>query len=171
MWSFFLKLSIMKNLVFIFILTIGLASCNKKSIPVEQTEKTMPADAQKAIEKTPTTETLTTIKFNKNNHDFGQINEGDIVKTTFTIKNTGKVDLILTNAKGSCGCTVPQVKLNTPIAPGESTDVVVQFNSTNKPNKQMKRVTFYGNFNSPQHVTIEAEVTPKKQDSHDGHNH
>ena len=43
------------------------------------------------------------IKFDKLVHDFGVINEGDVVKTTFMVTNEGTVDLIISDAKGSCG--------------------------------------------------------------------
>ncbi|MBT8385319.1 MAG: DUF1573 domain-containing protein, partial [Bacteroidia bacterium] len=48
------------------------------------------------------------IALSKTEHDFGVINEGEIVETTFSFKNTGKSELIITNAVGSCGCTVPE---------------------------------------------------------------
>ncbi|MGB5363103.1 MAG: DUF1573 domain-containing protein, partial [Aureibaculum sp.] len=43
------------------------------------------------------------ISFSKTEHDFGVINEGDIVETTIGFKNTWKSELIITNAVGSCG--------------------------------------------------------------------
>ena len=45
--------------------------------------------------------------FGKKEHNFGVINEGDKVETYFTFTNTGDADLIISNASGSCGCTVP----------------------------------------------------------------
>jgi len=58
--------------------------------------------------------------FDKTSHDFGTITEGDKVTTTFGFTNTGDADLIIVDARGSCGCTVPQYPKNTPIAPGET---------------------------------------------------
>ena len=55
-------------------------------------------------------------------------------------KNTGNEPMIISNAKGSCGCTVPQWPKE-PIAPGESGEINVQFNSKNKTGAQNKRVT------------------------------
>ena len=40
--------------------------------------------------------------------DFGTIQQGDSPEFTFTFKNTGNEPMIISNAKGSCGCTVPQ---------------------------------------------------------------
>ena len=42
------------------------------------------------------------ISFDKTEHDFGTIKEGDIVETVFLFTNTGKSELIISSAKGSC---------------------------------------------------------------------
>lgn len=41
--------------------------------------------------------------FEETEHDFGTIDEGDVVETEFKFTNTGKTDLIITNAYASCG--------------------------------------------------------------------
>ena len=65
--------------------------------------------------------------FDKLSHDFGTINEGEVVETVFTFTNTGSSDLIILNARGSCGCTVPDYPKDQPIAPGDSAEVTVKF--------------------------------------------
>lgn len=105
------------------------------------------------------------ITFSKTEHDFGVINEGDIVETTFNFKNTGKSELIITNAVGSCGCTVPEWPKE-PIAAGESGQIKVKFNSQGKPNKQSKTITLTTNTaNGKETVLVKAEVTPKQKAS------
>lgn len=105
------------------------------------------------------------ITFSKTEHDFGVINEGDIVETTFSFKNTGKSELIITNAVGSCGCTVPEWPKE-PIAAGENGLIKVKFNSQGKPNKQSKTITLTTNTaNGKETVLIKAEVTPKQKAS------
>ena len=105
------------------------------------------------------------ISFSKTEHDFGVINEGDIVETTFSFKNTGKSELIITNAVGSCGCTVPEWPKE-PIAAGESGQIKVKFNSQGKPNKQSKTITLTTNTsNGKETVLVKAEVTPKQKAS------
>jgi len=94
-------------------------------------------------------------------HDFGSINEGDVVETTFKFKNTGKSELIITKIKGSCGCTVPSNWDRKPIMPGQESDFTVKFNSKGKPNKQQKTVTVTCNTNKGREtVRIKAQVTP-----------
>ena len=70
----------------------------------------------------------TTMAFNKKEHNFGDINDGDKVSYNYTFKNTGANDLIISSAQGSCGCTVPEYP-KTPIKPGKSGTMKVSFDS------------------------------------------
>ena len=101
------------------------------------------------------------MQFDKVIHDFGTINEGDKVQTTFSFKNTGKSDLIIVDARGSCGCTVPKYPKNTAIKPGQSETITVSFDSSNKPGMQQKSVTLSANTSSGREMLrIKANVTP-----------
>lgn len=91
-------------------------------------------------------------------HDFGTIKDGDVVEHVFTFVNTGDAPLIITDAKGSCGCTVPE-KPTAPIAVGETGELKVKFNSKNKPGVQTKSVTITANTWPTTHrLTIKANV-------------
>ena len=108
--------------------------------------------------------------FNKTVHDFGTIKEGETVQTTFTFTNTGKSDLIIVDARGSCGCTVPNYPKNTPIAPGNTGEILVSFDSSNKPNMQQKTVTISANTDSGREtIRIKAlvQADPIKQKQRD----
>ena len=99
--------------------------------------------------------------FNKTTHDFGTINEGDKVTTEFSFTNTGNSDLIIVDARGSCGCTVPKYPKNTAIKPGQSETITVSFDSNNKPGMQQKSVTLSANTSSGREMLrIKANVTP-----------
>lgn len=101
------------------------------------------------------------LKFDKTEHDFGVINEGDIVETVFAFTNSGNSELIITSAKGSCGCTVPEWPKQ-PIMPGEAGEIKVKFNSSNRTNIQKKQVTLLTNTEQGKEILkITAEVTPK----------
>jgi hypothetical protein len=101
------------------------------------------------------------MSFDKTTHDFGTINEGDKVSTTFSFTNTGDEDLIIVDARGSCGCTVPEYPKNTPIAPGETGSIVVSFDSSNKPGIQQKSVTLSANTATGREMLrIKSNVTP-----------
>jgi hypothetical protein len=144
-------------LITLSIVTLSLVSCGGN-----ETKKT-PAETTTAVESSAAkaVSDLAIISFDKNEHDFGVITEGERVETLFTFTNTGKSDLIIQDARGSCGCTVPEYPKNLPIAPGESGKIRVSFDSSNKPNLQQKTVTLTTNTNSGREtIRIKAMVTP-----------
>ncbi len=86
------------------------------------------------------------VQFDKLVYDFGTVTDGDIVETTFVLTNTGKSALIITDAKTTCGCTVPSWPKNTPIAPGDTAEIKVKFNTAGKGGgRQSKDVTLFTN--------------------------
>lgn len=87
---------------------------------------------------------LPSFEFTDEEHDFGTINEGDIVDHVFTFANNGDAPLIISSATASCGCTVPQWPKE-PIPVGGSGEIKVQFNSRKKPGIQNKTVTITAN--------------------------
>lgn len=92
---------------------------------------------------------ITEITFTETEFDFGTVNEGEKISHVFTFKNTGDVPLILSSAKGSCGCTVPRWPKE-PILPGETASIEVSFNSKNKKGKRNQKVTLTANTNPAQ---------------------
>lgn len=101
--------------------------------------------------------------FAKREHDFGNINDGDIVETVFDFENTGKMDLVITNAHASCGCTIPEWPKH-PIKPGEKASIKVKFNSRGKRNKQSKTITLNTNTkNGRELLVIKAMVNYDKK--------
>ncbi|MCB0376525.1 MAG: DUF1573 domain-containing protein, partial [Sinomicrobium sp.] len=66
--------------------------------------------------------------FEETTFDFGQVHEGDIVKHTYNFVNTGKVPLLINDARSTCGCTVPTWPAE-PIEPGKSGVINVEFNT------------------------------------------
>jgi hypothetical protein len=101
--------------------------------------------------------------FDKTEHNFGTITEGEDVETKFTFTNTGDADLIISNATGDCGCTVPQYPKE-PIKPGQKSTIVVSFKSSGKVGENTKRVTITTNAADAQSLlTIKASVIPKNK--------
>ncbi len=120
-----------------------------------------PAAAQPAAPAGPTT----TMTFEETEFDFGTVNEGEKVSHTYTFTNTGDEPLILSNAKGSCGCTVPSWPRE-PIAPGATGEITVEFNSKNKKGKRNQKVTITANTNPPQSfIYLKGDVTPAAGDA------
>jgi len=138
------------------LLVITLASCNDKgsSKITEQDMKSVEAEMALAGK-------LPKIELDKVEHDFGVIKEGEVVETEFIVTNIGDADLIIADAKGSCGCTVPQPPKE-PIAPGQSAPIKVSFDSNGKPGQQSKTVTLTTNTETGNETfTIKANVSPK----------
>lgn len=99
--------------------------------------------------------------FDKELHDFGDIKEGVKAETTFTFTNTGTEDLLITKAKGSCGCTAPEYPKN-PIKPGEKGEITVRFSSDGRPGKNSKSVSMEVNTKQGyETINIKANVLPK----------
>ncbi len=99
--------------------------------------------------------------FKEESHNFGTIEEGTIAKHDFEFTNTGEAPLVITNAQGSCGCTVPEWPRE-PIAPGETGKIHVEFNSTNRTGNQTKQVTLTANtIPNKKILRISAQVNPK----------
>ena len=101
---------------------------------------------------------LPKMEFDDVRYDFGTITQGERVTTYYHFKNTGKSALIITSAKGSCGCTVPSFPKE-PIAPGGEGDIKVVFDSDGKKGRQNKKVTIVANTHpSTNMVVITGEV-------------
>ena len=98
-------------------------------------------------------ENVAKISFDKSTHDYGQIEQHANGECVFVFTNTGTSPLKITNAKGSCGCTVPEWPRE-PVAPGEIGVIDVKFNSKGKKGKQNKRVTLTTNMVPSQQVLI-----------------
>lgn len=73
-------------------------------------------------------------------HDFGDINEGDVVSHTYVISNNGGDLLKILDVRASCGCTAAKPE-KSELNPGESTNLVVSFNSKGRKGPQSKTVT------------------------------
>jgi len=106
---------------------------------------------------------LPAFSFGDQAHDFGTIKDGDVVEHVFSFVNNGAAPLIISDAKGSCGCTVPEWPKE-PIAVGGTGEIRVKFNSKNKPGIQNKTVTITANtWPTTQRLQIKANVLKEAQ--------
>ncbi|PSR08096.1 MAG: hypothetical protein C7N14_01220 [Bacteroidetes bacterium] len=114
-------------------------ACNSAADRIESTPENTTNEASEGM-----MEALPSIAFEADFHDFGEISEGTVAEHVFTFTNEGDGPLIISNAQGSCGCTVPIWPRN-PIAPGATGEIKVSFNSKGRAGKQDKRVTLTTN--------------------------
>ena len=83
------------------------------------------------------------IEFEKKEHDYGVVEKGGNGVCIFEFTNTGDQPLLIQNAKGSCGCTVPEWPRQ-PIAPGQTGEIKVKYD-TNRVGNFSKSVTLTTN--------------------------
>lgn len=125
----------------LFLATFGFTTSNAQSSESEETPK-------------PTTE----MTFDAHEFNWGELTEGEKVQNVFRFENTGDHPLVITNAKGSCGCTVPNWPKE-PVMPGEYAEILVQFDSKNKKGQQSKRVTITANTDPANiYLTIKGKI-------------
>ncbi|MFN5345699.1 MAG: DUF1573 domain-containing protein [Bacteroidota bacterium] len=94
--------------------------------------------------------------------DLGTVESGESVTHEFKFKNSGDKDLIISQAKGSCGCTQPEYPKD-PVAPGDEGVIKVTFNSTGISGQITKNITLIANTTPNTKVlTITGEVIKSK---------
>ncbi|MGB0165522.1 MAG: DUF1573 domain-containing protein [Luteibaculum sp.] len=86
----------------------------------------------------------TTIAFAEMEHNFGKIKQDTENKKIFKFTNTGNEPLVISNAVGSCGCTVPNYPKE-PIAPGKTGEIEVVYKPGKQKGVQSKTVTITAN--------------------------
>ncbi len=144
----------MKNILIPILLLTFFTSCD-----VRNTDK---ATSNGDVIATQVTNAApTTVQLLDSVYDFGKIKEGSVVEYSYRFKNTGTNPLVITDAVGSCGCTVPE-KPEQPVLPGETGYMKVKFNSDNRAGMTHKTVTVTANVTGgfPE-LVITGEVLPK----------
>lgn len=112
---------------------------------------------------TKKTLTATKIQFIDTLHDFGTIDEGKTVEYDFKFKNTGEYPLIISDAKASCGCTIPEWTKD-PVLPNQEGKLKVKYNSTGKEGQIQKTVSVFAN-TTPEVTKIDLKVFVKVKDA------
>ena len=105
-----------------------------------------------------------TIDFESKVVDYGTIEHNSDGARKFVFTNNGTEPLIIKNAKGSCGCTVPTWPRD-PIAPGTTAEIGVKYD-TKRTGKFTKTITLTTNASkAPVILTIKGEVNPPPKDA------
>ena len=150
----------MNNICISILLFLLLMSCGDMTKKVERNEK-LSSDLimnSKTAEENGKEIGMPAFNFEKEEHDFGILIDGEKVTYSFRFTNSGDAPLIISNAKGSCGCTVPNYPKE-PIPAGASASIDVTFDSKGRTGKQSKAVTLTANTNPNRKVIrINSEV-------------
>lgn len=129
----------------LIVFTAGFSSCTggkNKSLPSDVVYNPNSADGNVDPSQQPE------ITFEKDTHDFGTIQSGDMVRYSFKFKNSGKSLLVISDVTTSCGCTVSDFPKE-PISPGESGTIDISFDSHNRRGMQNKSATVFSNTQPP----------------------
>ena len=106
---------------------------------------TNPKSASNASEKQPV------ITFDKTEHDFGTLLQGEVVTYSFHFTNTGNAPLLISNVNTSCGCTVADFSRE-PINPGTDGHIKASYDSKGHHGFQTRTLTVVSNTNPNQTI-------------------
>ena len=145
----------MKRISIFLFLALGL------SISLTAQAVEAPVAVEEAVEA-PATDGAQ-MEFQETTIDYGTIEQGSDPYRFFSFTNTGNAPLVITNAKGSCGCTVPTYPKE-PILPGTDGEIKVRYD-TNRVGPFTKRVTLTTNVgDEPIILTIKGKVEKKPEE-------
>lgn len=148
------------KLTLLALATVMVVSCEKKTetaAVVEGTETAevttnettsmetnSPALADASVTQTATTGAAPVFTMSNTTYDFGDVQANSTTERVVEFTNTGDAPLVITAAKASCGCTVPEYDKE-PIAPGATGSLKVSYKAPGTNGKQTKTVTLTTN--------------------------
>ncbi len=138
-----LKNSFLATLVAVVVLS----SCQNKSGKTEEsvTESSEEVTTTEAPAAAPADDSAQPkFQFEVSEYDFGTVKQGEIVEKVYKFKNIGEAPLLITNAKSTCGCTIPEFPKEAVPVGGEG-EIHVKFNSSGKNGNQKKPITITAN--------------------------
>jgi len=101
-------------------------------------------------------------RFSEETHDYGEVPEGPVAETDFVFKNVGKEPIVINEAHGSCGCTVPQWPQE-PIQPGRKGTIHVAYATQGRTGPINKDITINSNATQQPmilHITGSVKAAP-----------
>ena len=143
----------MRKLIFLLVLGLIFQNCTSEPKDERKLEEVKPKKSSKIqdIIRNPVTangatDTINVAKmtFVKDTFFFGTVKEGKTIETQFVFENTGKAPLLISDARSTCGCTIPKYPKE-PIEPGAKGKIQVKFNTANKNGYQDKPITLLSN--------------------------
>jgi hypothetical protein len=117
-------------------------------------------NAQSSAPAAATDPNAPVMAFDTKDHDFGTLEQDGNGVYLFMFTNTGKEPLVIKEARGSCGCTVPRWPHN-PVGPGQQDTIKVTYD-THRIGVFQKTVTITSNAKeSPVVLSIKGKVNSK----------
>ncbi|MCK9255117.1 MAG: DUF1573 domain-containing protein [Bacteroidales bacterium] len=143
-------------LILNLIIVLSLLACNNKNSKKTGGEyniiNTETADGSSNKNSLPR------LEFDELEFNLGTVIQGEVVSHTFYFTNTGGGNLIISNVKASCGCTVPKWTKE-PIKPNKEGSVELVFDTANREGKQIKSAKVFSNTEpNTTELTIRCEI-------------
>jgi hypothetical protein len=136
-----------------------------KPVPNPQDPSTQEAD--------PNSKAKLTYEFGSDTKNFGKVMQGDVLNHVFKLQSSGEEDLVIKQAKPTCGCTVAQITVQQadgtmapytfggPIPPGRKVEISATLHTQNKRGHASSRINVFSNDPRGQsQFGLEAEVDP-----------
>jgi len=129
------------HIAFILTIAIMIMACengSNKQVSTDVVKNTKSAVEHAELGTSPI------ITFEKVNHDFGDVIQGEKVTYNFQFHNTGGTNLLISKVSTSCGCTVGKYPREL-IKPGEGGEIEVTFDTHRRKGIQNKTITVLAN--------------------------
>lgn len=121
----------------------------------------------------PNSKAKLTFEFGTDTKNFGKVLQGDVLNHVFELKSTGEEDLVIRQAKPTCGCTVAQITceqadgtfapyaFGNPIPVGRRIQIRATLHTVNKRGHAGSRINIFSNDPRGQsQLGLEADVDP-----------
>ena len=118
----------MKRIFYFLIIASVLIACNTAD---EKSPGKILTEEEKKKAESDTTSFTTIAWLDSTSVKLGSVKKGEVVEVAFHFRNTGDKQLIITNVRAGCGCTVPE-KPEKPYGPGEEGVIKAKFDSKNQ---------------------------------------
>lgn len=146
------------------------AETEKAKAEAAKTAKIADPNAQDAD---PNSKAKLTYEFGTDSKNFGKCMQGDVLTNKFMLQSSGEEDLVIKQAKPTCGCTVAQVaaqaadgsmapyNFGQPIPPGRKIEISATLHTQNKRGHAASRINIFSNDPRGQtQLGLEADVDP-----------
>jgi hypothetical protein len=144
--------------LFLFSFAIVLFSCTSTDKPA--TKEDAARDSLNKVAMADSTNYTSIQWLDSTTQDIGKIKEGSVVEISWKFKNTGNKPLIISDAQGTCGCTIAD-RPKEPVAPGQEGIIKARFNSQGQGPEAHKTVRVNANTTgqTEHQLTFTAHIT------------
>lgn len=121
----------------------------------------------------PNSKARLSVEFGSDTKNFGKVMQGDVLNHSFLMQSSGEEDLIIKQAKPTCGCTVAKIMVaepdgtltqyqyGKPIAPGRKIEIAATLHTQNKRGHASSKINIFSTDPRGQTIlSLEADVDP-----------